>query len=400
MNGQANRNAPEVIDASMLADNLVLEGDVAIVGSGAGGGTAAEVLALAGLRVIIIEEGGLNTARDFTLRESDAYRDLYQDGGARKTADAAITILQGKGVGGSTTVNWTASFRTPPKTLRVWRERFGLSEMTEESLEPWFLNMERRLDIAPWTGEPNANNSVLARGAEKLGWHPRILRRNVSRCQNLGLCGLGCPVNAKRAMHVTTVPGALAHDAVLVTRAHAEKLVIRGGRIESLQCRALPASAEKRNPGRTVTVKARYFVSAAGGIGTPGLLLRSKAPDPGGLIGSRTFLHPTAVSVAVMPDRVDPFDGAPQSIYCDQFLWPDGRADGRHAGFKLEVPPMMPMLSAAVTKFHAPMHSTLLGEFPNMSSVIALMRDGFHNDSPGGTVKINGGGAPVLDYQV
>jgi len=38
---------------------------------------------------------------------------------SRKTADKAIGILQGRCVGGSTTVNWTSSFRTPSLTLKL-----------------------------------------------------------------------------------------------------------------------------------------------------------------------------------------------------------------------------------------------------------------------------------------
>lgn len=35
-----------------------------------------------------------------------------------------------------------------------------------------------------------------------------------------------------------------------------------------------------------------------------------------------------------------------------------------------------------------------------MQSVIALLRDGFHEDSPGGTVSLRDDGSPVLDYPV
>jgi choline dehydrogenase-like flavoprotein len=103
----------KVIDASALVADRTLEADVAIVGSGAGGGIAAEILAKAGLKVAIVEEGPLKTSSDFKMREADAYPQLYQESAARKTKDKAINILQGRCVGGSTTVNWTSSFRTP-----------------------------------------------------------------------------------------------------------------------------------------------------------------------------------------------------------------------------------------------------------------------------------------------
>jgi choline dehydrogenase-like flavoprotein len=101
-----------IVDAAGLERDLELEADVAIVGTGAGGGTAAEILAQAGLAVIMVEEGPLATAADFRMRESEAYPTLYQESAARKTRDKAIGILQGRCVGGSTTVNWTSSFPT------------------------------------------------------------------------------------------------------------------------------------------------------------------------------------------------------------------------------------------------------------------------------------------------
>src|SRR5581483_23891 len=127
-----------VHDGSKLTGNLRLDADVAIVGTGAGGGTAAEILSTAGLRVVMIEEGPLCSTPDFQMREADAYPQLYQESAGRKTTDKGINILQGRCVGGSTTVNWTASFRTPPGTLDYWQRRFGLTGLTVDELAPWF----------------------------------------------------------------------------------------------------------------------------------------------------------------------------------------------------------------------------------------------------------------------
>ena len=104
-----------------------IECDVAIVGSGAGAGISAELLTKAGLSVVIIEEGPLRSSSDFHQLEAEAYPQLYQECASRKTADKAIGILQGRCVGGSTTVNWTSSFRTPPATLAYWRQGFALA---------------------------------------------------------------------------------------------------------------------------------------------------------------------------------------------------------------------------------------------------------------------------------
>jgi len=128
----------KVIDGSRLERDLALECDVAIVGTGAGGGVTAEVLTAAGLDVVLIEEGPLRSSSDFRMREAEAYPQLYQESAARKTRDKAITILQGRCVGGSTTVNWTSSFRTPAAALAYWRGALCLSDLTEAELAPWF----------------------------------------------------------------------------------------------------------------------------------------------------------------------------------------------------------------------------------------------------------------------
>lgn len=195
-------------DAATL-QKKTLTADVVIVGTGAGGGVSAEIFAEAGYKVLLIEEGPLKTARDFNMREKEAYPQLYQESAGRKTLDKAINILQGRAVGGSTTVNWTTSFRTPEQTLKHWRTHFEIAAHSKESLAPWFAKMEQRLNIEPWQIPANPNNRTIANGAEKLGWSHATIARNVKGCANLGYCGLGCPINAKQSMLVTTIPTAL-----------------------------------------------------------------------------------------------------------------------------------------------------------------------------------------------
>jgi choline dehydrogenase-like flavoprotein len=383
-----------VVDASRLPADRTFEADVAIVGTGAGGGTAAEILANAGLSVVMIEEGPLASSSDFHMLESEAYPQLYQESAARKTKDRAINILQGRCVGGGTTVNWTSSFRTPAATLAHWRSEYGLTALTEAELDPWFGRMEERLDIAPWEVAPNENNAVLRRGGQTLGIRVDSIRRNVRGCWNLGYCGMGCPTNAKQSMLVTTVPAALTRGATLVTRARALALEWSGRRAAVLTCVALDARGVDPTT-RRITVRARTFVAAGGAIGTPALLLRSRVPDPYGVVGKRTFLHPTVVSAARMPETVDGFSGAPQVAYSDHFLSGDPAGP---IGYKLEVPPIHPVLAAITLPGHGPAHARWMGELSHMQVIIALLRDGFHPESPGGTVALREDGTPSLDY--
>lgn len=383
-----------VEDGARLERDRTVECDVAIVGTGAGGGIAAEVLTAAGLNVLLLEEGGLYSSSDFDMREATAYPRLYQESAARQTRDKGVTILQGRTVGGSTVVNWTSSFRTPPATLGWWHDTRGLPVDTD-TMAPWFDKVEARVNVSDWQTEPNANNHVLGDGAAKLGIPFGHIRRNVKGCWNLGYCGMGCPTNAKQSMLVTTLPAALDRGAALWQRMRAERLTLARDKATGLIAVALAADGLTPT-GRTLTVKARQVLLAGGAINTPALLLRSKVPDPFELIGAHTCLHPTVVSGAQFARDIRPFDGAPQSLYSDHFLHTDP-IDGP-PGFKLEVPPVHPLLAGVTLAGWGADHARLMADLPRLNVIIALVRDGFHPELQGGRVGLRNDGSPVLDY--
>jgi choline dehydrogenase-like flavoprotein len=387
----------KVIDGSRLTRDLVIECDVVIVGSGAGGGVTAEALTQAGLKVLMIEEGPFKSSTDFRMRERDAYPQLYQESAGRQTKDKGITILQGRAVGGSTTVNWTSSFRTPPATLQHWEKFWGLADYTEAKMLPWFEKMEARLSITPWPVAPNENNDILRRGCEKLGIPAAAIRRNVKGCWNLGYCGMGCPTNAKQSMLVTTIPDSLDRGLTLIHTARVDKLGHRYGRITSLSASGMNADGVAPGPWK-VRVRARHVVLAGGAINNPGLMLRSKLPDPHNTLGKRTFLHPSSVSAAIMEQKVEAYSGAPQTIYSDHYL--DSLPHDGAMGFKLEAPPIHPILAGITLPGFGDEHAGWMKRLPNLHVAIALMRDGFHPRSTGGSVSIRNDGSPLLDYPI
>lgn len=384
-----------VTSADELQDGQRLEADVIIIGTGAGGGTSAEILSKAGLKVLMLEEGPLRTTNDFRMDEREAYNDLYQESAGRMTKDGGFSILQGRCVGGTTVINWTSSFRTPDPTLAFWEKEFNVKGCSSEDMAPWFEGMEERLKISDWPIPPNPNNAVLSDGATKLGIDWKVIPRNVAGCWNLGYCGTGCPTNAKQSMLVTTIPEALKHDSELVYSARAEKLLLNGNRVAGVEITVL--GDNKKPTGKKVVASAPHVVMACGGINGPALLKRSGAPDPENRVGKRTFLHPVAFNFARFDHLIDPYYGAPQSIYSDHFQWQS--VDGA-VGYKLEVPPLHPGLASVLFLGHGADHFDDMQHLPNTHSMIALMRDGFNEESQGGSVEIASDGSPILDYPI
>ena len=389
------RSGWNVRASTSMADGTVLEADVIIIGTGAGGGTTAEILANAGLKVLMLEEGPLKSSDDFRMDEREAYRDLYQESAGRMSKDGAMSILQGRCVGGTTVINWTSSFRTPEPTLQHWASEFGVQGMSKDEMASWFEKMEQRLNVAPWQVPANPNNAVLSRGATSLGIDWKVIPRNVSACWNLGYCGTGCPTNAKQSMLVTTIPAALQQGSELVYSARAERLIMEGRKVLGVEITAL--NDDYQPSGSRLVAKAPHVIMACGAINGPALLLRSKAPDPHKRIGKRTFFHPTTFCFAEFDELIDPYYGAPQSIYSDHFQWQS--VDGP-VGYKLEVPPLQPGLTSVLLLGHGHQHFSDIQKLPNLHAMIALLRDGFHPQSEGGSIELAGDGTPIIDYVI
>lgn len=381
----------------MNRPGLVLDPDFCVVGSGAGGSIAAATLAAGGARVAILEEGGHHTRRDFNMQEAWAYPALYQEHGNRATDDLSIIILQGRSVGGGTTVNWTSSFRPPERTLALWSSRHGVRDLDAAALAPHLEAVEQRLGVGTGSKDDvNRNNRKLWDGAHTLGWKPELIRRSVRGCARLGYCGMGCPLDAKQSALVSYVPDATAAGATLHARTRAVRLEPdgTGRRIVTVHADTLD-EATGQPTGPPVLVRPRRGVVLAGGaINTPALLLRSRVGNRSGRVGLRTFLHVTVPTLAFFRETIEAYYGAPQSVSCHHF------ADrGDRVGYLFETPPIHPMLAALALPNFGADHRRMAERLPHAQSVIALLVDGHHDDQ-GGTVSCSDDGRIKLRYPI
>ncbi|MBL8917930.1 MAG: GMC family oxidoreductase [Myxococcaceae bacterium] len=378
--------AGRIFTGDELTKDLTLECDVCVVGSGSGGAWTAHELVKQGRSVVMLEEGGYHTRREFDMTEPRAYQHLYQELGNRATDDLSMTILQGKSVGGGTTVNWCSSFRTPERILKHWRERFGIETVSTGVLTPHWEQIERRLHVAEWPLESiNANNKVLWDGLGALGYERGLIRRNVNNCLNLGYCGLGCPVDAKQSMLVTVIPDAVEQGLSLYANTAARVLDWDGRRVTAVRAEVLdPVS--KKPTGVKVVVKPKVTVVSGGAINSPGLLMRSQLLSEG-RVGERTWFHPVMIMMAEFEHEVNAFHGAPQSVYSHHFV---DRGPGK-MGFFLEVPPVQPMLAATVATGSGLDTLELMTKLKHLQVMLAIHVDGLLPDEEGGTVRLREG---------
>ncbi len=202
-----------VVDASTLERDLALEADVVVVGTGAGGGTAAEILSEAGLKVVMLEEGPLRTSQ----------RLPHARGGGLSRPLPGLRRAQDEGQGD----------QHPAGPLRRRRYHRQLDELVPHAAVDARLLAARRSACADLTvGRDGAvvradgssgcrsrrgrsrptrttRRSRAARASSASS--RRSIRRNVQRLRGLSATAeWAARINAKQSMLVTTIPGALA----------------------------------------------------------------------------------------------------------------------------------------------------------------------------------------------
>jgi choline dehydrogenase-like flavoprotein len=308
---------PNVETGAEIHSDQVVKADVVVVGSGAGGATAAAALAEAGLEVVIVEEGGLHRTESFTTDPIHGIQRLYRDAGTSVIfGKPSILFAEGRCVGGSTVINGGMCWRTPDRVLDDWTGGHGLPDVSPRAMEPHFARAEEILHAESQQPDTLGRHSHLfLQGAQKLGWTLEPNRRNMRRCMGLNNCSLGCPTGAKQSMLVTEVPRALRAGARLFTNARVRRVLFKGRR-------AIGVRGEFMSVRNRLThgfeIHAPLVVLAAGARHTPGILLRSRVRARA--LGRYLQVHPNAKVVGVFEERIDPWVGAHQTHQLHQFL--------------------------------------------------------------------------------
>lgn len=350
-------------------DRIERRADVAVVGLGAGGGMAFSRLVEAGVDVIGIEMGGHFEPEEMSLREEQMLSKLFCEGAARTTADMAINVMQGKGVGGSTIHNTNLCKRIPDGVRDRWMDA-GV-EGLEGELDEDFEAVERRLNVHPIPEDRiNANNGALLRGIDELGYDGGGLSYNRKLCRASGFCELGCPNDGKENAARSLVLPALDDGGRVLIRTRIDEIVHDEKRVTGLKGRAVAPDGAAVGP--EVFVHADAVVLAASATGSAALALKSGVPDPQRLVGRRLHLHPGAYAMGIYDEPVEGWLGVPQSVECTEFLEHGTGAQRRVwlvAGFA------HPATAAGLMPGFGAAHGTLMKLYPHVAATIAMLHD-------------------------
>lgn len=360
------RAAPEGVEPveSRLVPDLGSERlrpsyDAIVIGSGPGGGVAAQVLAEAGRHVLVLERARREpnaVLRGDHLRgkRNAVYRPTAGPGAGHPrvaqlpdgdrvldgTDDAWFYGLNADAVGGGTRLWQGMAWRFLPEDFRMASE-YGNPDgaslvdwpIDYDELEPYYARAERELGVA---GEPGALTArtprssgypmpafgtepareLLAAAADRLGWGwgPIPLALNSvphdgrAACVRCPQCvGHACPVDAKNGAHNTVLPRAAATGRCDVLH-DAEAIRVEDGAGSATVTVMTDASTTPVER----TIRADVVVVAAGAVETARLLLASGIGNDH--VGRHLHDHRFVTVLSTVGRPVKPYVGPGHSV--------------------------------------------------------------------------------------
>ncbi len=253
-----------------------------IVGSGAGGATAARELVRSGLEVVVLEAGA--PFRPFTRRVgwTEPLRRVGLMGGAKNVSrfipayrttwpSKELVLVRSVAEGGCTVVSCGNMVRAEGSLREIGLDLTKEYEELESCIGVGMVPKER---WRPLTTE-------MFRVAQEMGLEPKATPKAVDmdRCTSCGLCEVGCRTGARwdsrRFLHEAVRTG-----CALSTETRVREVLLDGGK-------AVGVKVEKG--GRLETVRGDAVVLAAGGIGTA-QILRSSGITPSDTLWSDLVL--------------------------------------------------------------------------------------------------------------
>ena len=376
----------EVITWADVNGDQSIDADAVVIGSGAGGSVVAKELAEKGLSVVVLEEGGYFTRKDFAGPPWERLQRFYR---ANATTVAlglpTIPLPLGKAVGGTTLVNSGTCFRTPDRVLKAWGSEWGIDGLDPETMGPFFERVERIMHVKPVPEDLLGQNAkVFRRGVQELGLHGVPILRNIEGCRGCGVCAFGCPSDAKQATHISYLPRAQKHGATIYARCRADRIVVDDGTARGVVASLLD---EKGVSKATLTVRSKIVVLAAGAVHTPALLQANALANRSGQLGRNLRIHPAAGIGAWMPEDVFAWRGTLQPFYVDDW----------HAShdIMIEVTSSVPGIGAGTMPGTGLFTKELLGQYKHLASAGL-----FVSDTSSGRVRRIGKGEPVVTYKL
>ncbi|CAH2078542.1 unnamed protein product [Thlaspi arvense] len=285
--------------SSISAPVMKIRCDAVVVGSGSGGGVVAGVLAKAGYKVLVVEKGNYYARSNLSLLEGQAMDEMYLSGGLLATSDMNVVIMAGSTVGGGSTINWSASIKTPEHVMKEWAEKSELKMFGSDLYREAMDVVCERMGVQCGFVEEGFSNEILRKGCEELGLPVKTIPRNSPSDHYCGFCCLGCKKGQKQGTSETwLVDSVESGNGLILPGCEAMEVLYesKSGKKEKTATGLAFAFGEE-----IYVVESKATIVACGALRTPHLLRRSGLKN--GNIGRNLCLHPVVMAWGWFPDE-------------------------------------------------------------------------------------------------
>ena len=300
--------------------------EVAVIGSGSGGGIAANLLSKK-YEVGIFEKG--KYANGETNNETFGYHNFYETYAIQQTRGYKVLLLAGSGIGGGTSINWTTSLRTPNQILSEWDTLTGQNNYFNSS------EFSNSLDyVCKQLNVDDKNNNIpqkeikFAEGLKKNNLGYKIIPRNTSNsdCTESGFSTFGHSDESINSSFRAWFSENKFNSNNIFSNSKVQSLVISKGRATHIKVEGIEHDVEVEK-----------VILAAGSLNTPKILLNSGYKNKH--LGQHLKLHPVSGVAGKFSEHQNPWEGTMQGIYSDDNLFRKN-----NYGYLLEGLPMHPSL--------------------------------------------------------
>ena len=302
--------------------------EIAVVGSGSGGGIAANLLNKK-FEVGIFEKGSY--ANGEANNETFGYHNFYETYAMQQTRGYKVLLLAGSGIGGGTSINWTTSLRTPDNILSEWDSLTGQSNFfNSKDFKNSMDFVCKQLNVSEENNKIPQKESMLVEGLKQNNISYKIIPRNTSNneCLESGFSTFGHSDESINSSYKTWFSEDKFSSKNIYNNTSVKHLTITNGR-------ATHINIEK--DGNIQQVSVDKVVLAAGSLNTPKILLNSGYKNKH--LGQHLKLHPVSGVAGKFSEEQKPWAGTMQGIYSDDNLFMKD-----NYGYLLEGLPMHPSL--------------------------------------------------------
>ncbi|EGV61357.1 hypothetical protein PSN45_000023 [Yamadazyma tenuis] len=342
--------------------------DALIIGSGAGAGVVAHTLQTEGYNCLVLEKAKYYDFSEFVFDDAEGLKKLYENSGAFSTKTQELFLLAGSSFGGGTTVNWSASLKTPFKVRKEWYDDFGVDFFAQEDYDTCMDYVFKQMGVSNENLNHSHSNQLIMDSTERLGYQSSLIGQNTGLHKNhdCGFCYLGCKYGIKQGSQACWLRDAAEKGCKFLDQVRVIKIIHKHGKATAALCL-------DKTTGFRFTIKGpKKFIVSGGTLNTPLVLKDSGFKNKN--IGSNLKLHPVTCTIGFHPKEVNmeafhhPIMTAVSTEVAD--------LDGKHHGPRIESVLHAPFMEASFMPWYdSDQLRTDLLKYNQTSAMLVITRD-------------------------